>query len=454
MIEQVRKFILSHELITSGTRQVFAAVSGGIDSCVLLDVLYRLKDEIGIRLGVLHFNHHQRGNDSRADAAFVKALAEKYRADFKSGELRKKNRRMSENLLREERYRFFERALESRRDAVIATGHNRDDQIETFLMRLVRGSRLKGLQGIPAKRGVFIRPLLEISRREIEKYARENDLQFREDRSNADESMTRNRLRHNVIPFLQQNLEPRLMENLQKTMKDLEQHYSLYTSALRDAVLQSCKKLKEGIVLNRKRYEVFNPVIRRGLLEYCISSVIPLNYSLSDRNFAVWDEFVTAALPGKEMHILNDGIALADRTTIVFGGIPQEKEEKYSLTPGDTLVINDKYRIRLVKTSKRDVHFSADKNIEFIDGGETGPRLTVRFWKQGDNFRPLGMMNRRKLSDFFIDLKLNRFRKKQVPIICSGSDIVWIAGFRLDDKFKVTYQTKIFYRLELEEIEH
>jgi tRNA(Ile)-lysidine synthase len=452
MIEQVKQFIITNNLITPTTRTVLAAVSGGIDSCVLLDMLFRLRKALGYDLNVVHFNHKVRGESSYQDEEFVKEIAKKYGLPIHVGRLRGKPNKMSETLLREERLKFYHRILAKAPQAIIATGHNLDDNVETFLMRLAKGSRVKGLLAIRPVQGAIIHPILNLPRSDIDKYAKLHGIKYREDITNQDTTILRNRIRHEILPYLRKNLNKNISQNLVKTIQDLANFYEIYEYRLKEAITQSTRTAKNGIHLNRKRYQQYKTAIRRGLIEYCISVVYPLNYNVSDNNLTMWDDFVQQAQPGKRRLFFDQGMALAERNHIIFGKIPEERKHTYRLKLGSTLQIEPKYQIGFNKISAKDVKFSSNRNIEYIDGSKSGDNLMVRFWRKGDRFKPLGMGNRRKLSDFFIDLKLSTPLKKEIPIICQGDQIIWIAGYRLDDRFKISEQTKKFYKLELKKI--
>ena len=235
-------------------------------------------------------------------------------------------------------------------------------------------------------------------------------------------------------------------------MEDLKYHLEIYEENLTGAVSFATRKTKFGISLHRKRYFKFGKAIRRGLIEYCISSLFPLNYSVSDRSLKIWDMFISLSLPGKRMTFPGNGRAYADRTFIVFGKEVPYRDEQYVLSPGKPLIVGDRYRITVEETDKPEVVFNGDRNLEYIDGGKCGETLKFRFWRKGDVFKPLGMRQFRKLSDFFIDLKVGRMEKMEIPIVCSSDRIVWIAGYRLDDDFKVTSLTAKVFCLKLEEI--
>jgi len=259
-------------------------------------------------------------------------------------------------------------------------------------------------------------------------------------------------MRHSIIPFLKENLNAQLKENIDKVIKDLYLYHQIYEEKMKEAVISSIKRSKTGISLNRKRYQYFNKAIRRGLIEYCISNNYPLNYIVSDKNFLIWDKFISGAQTGKRQSYLENGSAIAERNVIVFGSIPKNREEIYHLSVGQAIAVDDKYKISLNKIAGDHVSFENDRYTEFIDGDISGNKLIIRYWQKGDRFKPLGMKNHRKLSDFFIDLKLSTTIKRQIPIVCNNDQIIWIAGYRLDDQYKVTDNTRNYYKLQLTKI--
>jgi tRNA(Ile)-lysidine synthase len=451
MIEEIAQFIQNEQLIPQKNAKIFAAVSGGVDSVVLLDVLFRLRSRFLFNLEILHYNHQVRGQSSDKDQRFVENLAQTYNIKIHLGNLDYFSKKVTETYLREKRYQFFKKFLKKGKLVLIATGHHRDDTIETFVMRLAKGSRLKGLLSILPRRGSYIKPLLRQDKQSIIKYAREHDLEFRQDDSNFDNRIIRNKIRNEIIPYLQRELNREIKENIEKIIDDLSDHYRLYEEALQQAIKYAVKKSKSHLLLNRKRYNENNPLLRRGLLEYCISCAYPLNYSLSKRNFTNWDSFIHEASSGKRYIYMEKGTALAERTDILFGEMPMERNEHYQLSPENDVHLENRLRICMCRVPAEEVQYSENPYIEYVDGDKSGAELIVRFWQKGDVFRPLGMAHRRKLSDFFIDLKLNIRAKKETPLVCKDDKIIWIAGYRLDDQFKITPTTGIFYKLELKD---
>ncbi len=449
MLERVKQFILSNHLLSGKDDTILAAVSGGIDSCVLLDILYRLKTELKFKLVVIHFNHRVRGKASQVDEYFVKKLALSYGLKIITGTANKVPQRKNETNLRELRIKFFQRLLQKNPQAVLATGHTSTDQVETFIMRLAKGSRLRGLLGIKPRAGRLIHPLLKESRDSIIQYAKQRELKFREDRSNYDLKIPRNLIRHKIIPCLKKNLGETIEQSIARSITDLTEQYQIYQQALNEVIDRSTRNVKGVTLLHRQDYLQYSSPLRRGLLEYCISKVYPLNYNVSDQGFEQWDKFILKAQCGRKKSFQHQEIALAEREYIHFGNIPSRSERQFRLPLGGKVVLDARRSLYFTRISAAEVKFSPDRKIEFIDGTRSGTDLQVRYWRRGDSFHPLGMQQDKKLSDFFIDLKLSRNVKQQIPLVCRGDDIIWIAGYRLDDRYKITKMTKKHYRLEL-----
>ncbi len=268
-------------------------------------------------------------------------------------------------------------------------------------------------------------------------------INFREDQTNYDKQILRNKIRHDIIPYLQKEFEPDLITNLRRVMHDMGGHLAIYEQNLEQAIADATKRTKAGISLHRKRYLKYGTVIRRGLIEYCISTVLSVKlfkFRIEICRYGI--SILRRHIPGKKMTFLENGLAFAERLHVVFGDVPDHRSETYSLTVGKPLLIHDRYKISLTRADKSEVKFHNDKNVEYIDGDKSGKVLTVRFWQKGDAFKPLGMRNFRKLSDFFIDLKVSKVLKKEIPIVCREDQIIWVAGYRLDDSFKVSEKTK------------
>lgn len=266
---QRNKLILPDETI-------IAAVSGGPDSVCLFDVLYNLREKLNFKLKVCHYDHRMRGEDSYNDSMFVQKICRDRGVEFIGGAAKSSNLFKSEESAREARYAFFEKILQEGRGDKIATGHNLNDLIETFLMRLFRGTGLGGLKSIPYLRQKFIRPLLAIPRSEINAYLQAEGLPFREDITNKDIVFTRNFIRHTILPELTQ-INPNIFETLGNTISVLSEDYDLIDQLANKAYSKILKEeLKNQIMLDRKKWLLLHPALQLGTIRVAISKISDL----------------------------------------------------------------------------------------------------------------------------------------------------------------------------------
>jgi tRNA(Ile)-lysidine synthase len=267
--------IKDNKLINPGER-VVVAVSGGADSVCLFDVLFEIKEELKIKLLVCHYNHRLRGEDSYNDFEFVKKFAESRGVEFIGGEAKKDNLFKGENEAREARYAFFEKILKEGRGDRVAIAHNKNDLVETFLLRLVRGSGMRGLRSIPFSRQKFIRPLLSIPRSEIDSYLKKAKISHRTDITNEDIEYTRNFIRHEVTPLLM-HINPNFLETLSSNIAAIEEDSDLLDRLSGEAYTTTkLKESKEKIVFSRKKWLDLHPALRTGVLRLGISKLASL----------------------------------------------------------------------------------------------------------------------------------------------------------------------------------
>jgi tRNA(Ile)-lysidine synthase len=267
---KIKKYIEENALISAGDT-VIVALSGGPDSMCLFDVLYALKDSLQINLMACHYNHRLRGEDSYNDEKFVKKICRERGIECLFGLAEKDNQFKNEEKAREARYAFFEKILGDRRGAKMAIAHNSNDLAETFLMRLLRGTGLKGLSGIPPIRGNFIRPLLSVSREEIEQYLNQNKLPFRIDKSNYDAKITRNFLRLKILPLIIKHMNPNLIETLRNSAKVLGDDYDfLHRTAENKYESLVVKESDKKIRLDRDEWILLHPSMQRMVLRVAL----------------------------------------------------------------------------------------------------------------------------------------------------------------------------------------
>ncbi len=428
VLEQFVNHINQHRLCRKDDK-ILLAVSGGIDSMVMLDLFLSAK----FMIGVAHCNFQLRGPESDHDEVFVKTICEArgipfFSTRFNTPGYASLNRLSIQMAARELRYAWFNELLEQERYTVLATAHHLNDSIETVLLNWVHGGASDGLLGIPVRNRNIIRPLLFASRKDIEKYAHEKNLAWREDASNQTDDYPRNFVRHQVIPKLQA-LNP----------------------ALEETFRQGLEKLKAGQALQRlavdqltQEFFADNPpnvIIRKELFQK-ISDPLMLWYLLRNYHFtpAVCEDMVQAisSQPGKQFFSPTHRLVM-DRSTLII--TPHENFwNPVEITPAQTSAALGPWDMTITSFSGRDI--PADPDIAVLDKDLLEFPLVWRPWKPGDFFYPLGMEHRKKVSDFLIDSKVPLSDKPHVTVLESAGQIIWVAGYRIDNRFKVTPATK------------
>lgn len=412
------------------------AVSGGIDSVVLTHLCQKLNFNIALA----HCNFNLRGKESDADEDFILQLAEDFNLEvfiesFETEEYVKTNKLSTQMAARELRYNWFNELAEQLKFDYILTAHHADDNLETFLINLSRGTGLDGLLGIPEINGNIIRPLLKFSREDIHIYAKENKLKWREDSSNASTKYLRNQLRLEVIPKLKE-INPDFLHNFNKT-----QQY-----------LQDAKELIEDRI-----DEVSNNVINEvseHKIQFKISEIQKLNNPkaylyelLKDYGFTEWDDVhsLLGAQSGKQIFSSSYRL-IKDRDYLILSEITSEGQRIITISEKESAV-KTTIGILNFKTVKQ-INDSNESTI-FVDKTLLKYPLTVRNWQEGDYFYPFGMKGKKKLSKYFKDEKLSLFDKENIELLCSKNDIIWIIGRRADDRFKVSENTNQILKISL-----
>ena len=467
--KRISGFIREYGLI-SGGEKVLVAVSGGPDSVCMLNVLNNLKKSLDIQLHVAHLDHGIRGDESDADVKYVENLAAAFgipatieKKDV--AEWRSKRKISLEEAAREVRYRFLDDAARQTGAKRVAVGHTRDDQVETTLMHFLRGSGIQGLRGLrPAapipygasEDGIWvIRPLLEIARHETEAYCTANNLQPRKDTSNDQVRFLRNRIRLELIPLLKQynaDIDSALLRLADLAGEDAdfidEQAAAICSSAVTGeghlTCLDSGKVRGLPLALQRR---VFRIMIERacGSLRNIeavhVDALVRLLFSNTGRS---------VYLPGGAI-VTNE----RNRMVVTEPGSTAcpwpVLEHDYTLNiPGETRLPGWQVSATLMKENffKDDDIFSAS-----FDSARIGGHLSVRGRRAGDRFHPLGMTHGRKLQDFMVDSSIPRSWRDSVPIVCSPEQVVWIVGWRIDDRVKVTTSTQEVLRLDFHRAE-
>ena len=438
MLGQFVQNIDKKALLSTG-QKVLVAVSGGIDSMVLL----HLFEQSGFEYGLVHCNFHLRGDESDGDEQFVREVAGEHGipaffTDFETEEYARLSGISIEMAARKLRYDYFEEIRRQHAYDMIATAHHRDDLIETFFMNLSRKTGIRGLTGIKEKSGNIIRPLLFAGREEIEQYAAKHYLEYREDSSNDEVVYQRNFIRHKILPLFTE-LNPAFRKNLLTSishLKEAEQVYDHFLNKERKKVVKTEEK-QVLIQIEKLKALTFPKLV---LLE--ILSQYNFNPSVADDVYNSLDN-----TSGKQFFSRTHRV-VKDREYLYISEAREEEDKLYYIEKDD-MELFEPFDITIEKPDANDFRISRDKNVACIDLEKIDFPLLIRKWKQGDYFQPLGMKGMKKLSDYFIDEKVPLHEKENTWLLCSGKKIVWIMGQRLDDRFKISPATNKILKIRL-----
>jgi tRNA(Ile)-lysidine synthase len=455
-IQKVRQTIARHQMISDGDC-VIVAVSGGPDSACLLHLLHELKDELHIHLVVAHFDHGLRPAEDASETAFVHELADSLHLPFetiKGRLLEKKTRGSREEAARNARYAFLEKVRKKHKAQKIALGHNLNDQAETVLMRLLRGSGPSGLTGIPPCRdGSIIRPLIEVQRTEIENYLKARNLASVTDSSNLKTDYFRNKIRLQLMPLLEEQ-QPQIAPLLSQTAEMLrdEDHYLKIEAATWLAINMDMPS-KPSIKIPITSFLNLPVVLERRVIRLAINGV------KKDLRRITWDHVEAIrrlAQAEKPQATLNlPGRLTVKRTYdhLIFSPSVKPKSQPFHYTlesPGtyDLKEIGRRLHIEEI-TKRKGLRLCGAKGTVFLDAEKLRFPLTLRTFKAGDRFIPFGMKGHKKLKDFFVDLKVPLEQRYSTPLLCCEDTLVWVCGFRTDDRFKVMPETKRILKIRL-----
>ena len=449
---RVRATIEKFQMIREGDT-VLVGVSGGPDSVALLHVLWTLREDLRAGLHVVHLNHLLRGEEARADALFVRELAEKLGlpCTVEDCDVRTLARRTGLSLqeaAREARFAFFERERERVGASKVALGHHADDQAETILFNFLRGSGVSGLAGIPPVRGAYIRPFFEVRRREIEEYCRVNSLAARLDRSNLKPVYTRNRIRLHLLPFLEKEYNPCLVDALTR-LGNICREEDAYLDGVSREILEKVASCGE-----------------EGEIVFPVQSLLAQPISLQRRIFRLAWKKVTGQARELPFHHIERLLALLSKRdavlTLPWGvrafkegslvklskNAEREKEippYRYLLNiPGLTFLPETGLKIKaeIMPAESAPSFRNLTLREALLDYGLLRRPLWVRRRKEGDVFSPLGQNGKVKLKKFFIDQKVPAEKRNSFPVVVTGEEeIVWVGGLRIADPWKVTEKT-------------
>jgi len=457
MIEKVLDTIRQHNLIEHGDK-IVVGISGGPDSVCLLHILHRLIPAYGLELYALHVNHMLRGEEADLDELFVKEFCNGLGIPVRiiSSDIKKISKSSGislEEAGREVRYRAFEQYAMDVGASKIAVAHNKNDLVETVLMNIIRGSGLEGLKGIDYRRGKIIRPLLDTDRKEIEEYCRLNHLAPRIDLSNLEDKYTRNKVRLDLIPYITRMFDVDIVESVYRLAVLLKDDNDLIEKIAARAYERCIVNKQPGAVsLNTSRLKKNHVSLVKRILRIAIKEVKGDLKGIESKHVDMAMNLIENGKTGIEIHLPGKVRAVMCYDVLKID-INMEKTktplfEAMINIPGITVVpvlntsieasIEEKNLISIEQCN----NLGYNSLVQLFDYDKLKAGIYVRNRRDGDIFKPLKSNGTKKLKEYFIDNKIPREKRDEIPLVAIQNEIVWIIGYKISDKFKVTENTK------------
>ncbi len=442
--QKVVKFILNKKLIGDGD-SILVALSGGADSVFLLEFLLKYKRRFNIDIAAFHLNHNLRGKEANIDEQFCKNLTTQKRIPFfstsKNVKLFAKRNRMSlEEAGRELRYGELLKIAKTHNYTKIATAHNADDNSETVLLNLIKGTGIKGLSGIPERREKIIRPILVLSKMEILDYLHNKKINYRTDSSNFENDYQRNYLRNEIIPLIKSKLNPQFDSALFRTSEIIRGYTSLIDEQINNAIEKIVTYKQQKLIINLKQLEesdvrLYGDVLRKTVRKY-------FKEEFESKNISDLIKLIKAQT-GMEIMFSNRIVAVKERDSIIIYIRKWEKKnvKQVEIKIGDEKQVEGK-SISISTINRNKLSFNSSTNKEYISADKIKSDFILRRWKDGDRFCPLGMKNSKKLSDFLTEQKVRSSEKKEQLVLSNAGKIVWVVDIRIDERYKISAKTK------------
>jgi tRNA(Ile)-lysidine synthase len=454
LLLRVRRFIAEHGLIPRGAR-VLAAVSGGSDSVALAHTLRELDGSGELALaGLVHFNHQLRAA-ADSDEHFVRGIAGHLAVPFLAdradvGARARQEHRSLEDAARAARYEWFERARMAAAADVVALGHTRDDQAETVLLRLARGAGPRGLSGMHPRNGTIVRPLLACRRDELRSWLAARGLSFVDDETNVDVTIPRNRVRAELLPLLAERFNPGIVDVL-ADQADLARDGWTWMAEEAASLGQQAVRVRDNGTVAVRELDLARlaaaPIALQRLVIWNALRDAGGGRAMTFEHVEVVRRMLGdtppghADVPGQRVERIGSALVLTGRPAGTAGRRVAAAANlfQYSLSIPGEVVVPDAGIVSVEPLAGATVRSGADGSAALVRADLCGGSLVVRNRRPGDRFRPVGVGGRKKLQDFFVDRKIARERRDAVPIVADENDrIVWVAGYEIDEAFRVT----------------
>jgi tRNA(Ile)-lysidine synthase len=445
--QKILNFIDGSGLLVPGDK-ILVALSGGPDSVFALYFLNKYKKRYGIELSAVHFNHGLRGKESDDDENFARELCATLDLPFISKKInvRKyaREKRLSiEEAARKLRYKNLDIFAHKLNCSKIVTAHNLSDNAETILINLFSGAGMQGLSGIPVRRGNIIRPLLGISKTEITGYLEKEKIGYRTDSSNLTDDFKRNFIRHRILPLVRAKLNPSVDEAMFRSSKNFESEMKFNNRAALYFVNRYCSEENGSLKINLTLADLFDGEIPGLILKMALQSEPGHQFGYDDY---IKINSLILKQKGRRVQLSGDLFAFREENEIRIGRKKKNPDLELTLTINSAVKFGSR-SIGIELSGKENVKFGDDKRIEYISGDGLAKEFTVRGWRNGDRFKPLGMKGYKKISDFLTDLKIPASGKKDILLLLNRNHIVWIIGLRIGEDFKLSPKTKTIYKL-------
>jgi tRNA(Ile)-lysidine synthase len=443
--QSVLDFISRNKLLSEDDK-ILVALSGGADSVFLLNFLLKFRRKLKIEIAAYHLNHLIRKKAAFDDEQFCSEFCSKQdipffleRVDVRA--VAKRDKISVEEAGRNTRYLSLEKISEEKDFNKIATGHNINDNTETVLLNLFKGTGIRGISGIPIIRGKIIRPILSISKEEIKEYLTEAGIPYRTDRSNLIDSHERNFLRNQIIPRIRGKINPSLDETIFRSSR-VFRNISNYIEKKTAEALPGLLEEDENVKIRIDKLKETEPELLQDLIKTIIERNFLIQLSFND-TLAVVSLFEKTT--GKGVNIPGKIRAVREREHLIIYNVKQHFSTYIEIMTGDHCRINEK--TLFIQKWSESVVLTGNKNEEFISGDNLGDSFIIREWKDGDRFIPFGMNGSMLVSDFLNSLKIPSFEKKEKLVLTNEKDIIWVIGHRINDKFKIKPETQRVLKL-------
>lgn len=455
MLDHIAEIIRKYQMILPGEK-VIVGVSGGVDSMSLLHILYKLQLNGSFTIIAAHIEHGIRGQESLEDAFFVEKFCSVYHIPFFLKRISvidiAVDKKLSlEHAARLERYSFFNQVLLETKGQKIALAHHMNDQAETVLLHLLRGSGIKGLCGMtPIRDGKIIRPFLETMKSDILSYCHTEKIPYRMDQTNLQMEYTRNRVRMELIPYIEKYFNPSIVPTLARTAELLREEEDYLNKESLRWFEQLARDTEDGVLVSLSGLSNLHISLRRRCLRLAAEKLTGSMLDLEQKHIDDIMELVESGRTGAVLHLSgNIRVQKGYQDLVFFIGSPEKTFFCQTIDlHGKTIIPNIGILICSITEDIVDYRNERCRYIQYIDKDRLPALLQIRNRKEGDRIQPLGSSGSKKLKDYFIDRKIDRRSRDSIPLIADEHHVYWVIGYDLGDEIKVTSKTKIILRME------